>query len=110
MCAAQNGHEEVRAVVVCEVVRRVLRLQYSSIHVLSSHHLEQVARELLVAKANVNHQSNDGRTALMQAAQNGHEEVCSSCTFSVSIVVSKSRAHISTSALHTISIRSPSNC
>ena len=86
------------------------RALLTRIHAIVSHHLEQVARELLVAKANVNHQSNDGRTALMQAAQNGHEEVCSSCTFSVSIVVSKSRAHISTSALHTISIRSPGNC
>ena len=75
MYAAQNGHEEVRAVVVCEVVRRVLRLQYSSIHVLSSHHLEQVARELLKAKCNVDAAASNGATALMLSAQSGLEQV-----------------------------------
>ena len=78
MYAAHNGHEEVRAVVVCEVVRRVLRLQSSSIHVLSSHHLDQVARELLKAGAAVDATEEDDYTALMFAAQNGHEEVSSS--------------------------------
>ena len=34
---------------------------------------EQVARALLKAGANVNHSADDGRTALMQASQNGHE-------------------------------------
>ena len=34
---------------------------------------DQCARALLEAKANVNHQSNDGRTALMQASKNGHD-------------------------------------
>ena len=74
MYAAQNGHEEVRAVVVCEVVRRVLRLQYSSIHVLSSHHLEQVARELLKAGAAVDNQTPKQVTALIMACDNAHEE------------------------------------
>ena len=80
MYAAHNGHEEVRAVVVCEVVRRVLRLQYSSIHVLSSHHLEQVARELLVAGAAVDAQNNQGTTALMFSAAAGHEQVRRKCS------------------------------
>ena len=35
--------------------------------------LEQVARVMIEAKANINHSANDGRTALMQAAKNGHE-------------------------------------
>ena len=78
MYAAHNGHEEVRAVVVCEVVRRVLRLQYSSIHVLSSHHLEQVARELLKAGADIEKQEHQGMTALLWACNNGHVQVRSS--------------------------------
>ena len=44
-----------------------------------SHRLDQVARELLKAKANVNHANNNGWTSLMKAAQNGHEQVCDNC-------------------------------
>ena len=45
------------------------------LHAYPSHHHEQVARELLEAKCNVDHQNNQGVTALMYASQNGHEEV-----------------------------------
>ena len=45
------------------------------IHSFRSHHLEQVARELLVAGAAVDHVDNEGWTALMTAAQDGHEQV-----------------------------------
>ena len=50
-----------------------------SFHTLSSHHLEQVARALLENGADVNAiQKNELKwTALMFAAQDGHEQVCS---------------------------------
>ena len=52
-----------------------MRTLLTCIHIYSSHHLEQVARELLEAKCNVDHQNNKQWTALMYAAHNGHEEV-----------------------------------
>ena len=47
-------------------------------HTSCSHHLEQVVRALLENGAAVNSQNNLGGTALMLAAQNGHEQVHSS--------------------------------
>ena len=37
---------------------------------------EQVVLLLLEAKANIEAQQNEGWTALMYSAQNGHEQVC----------------------------------
>ena len=48
------------------------------IHICCSHHLEQVVRALLEAGAAVNSQNNEGVTALIKAAQSGHEQVHSS--------------------------------
>ena len=45
------------------------------IHICCSHHLEQVVRALLEAGAAVNSQANNGFTALMLAAETGHEQV-----------------------------------
>ena len=47
----------------------------SRIHVFCSHHLDQVTRELLKAKCNVDAAANNGFTALMLSALNGHEQV-----------------------------------
>ena len=47
----------------------------SRIHVFCSHHLDQVARELLKAGAAVDAIENKQWTALMFAAQGGHVEV-----------------------------------
>ena len=44
-------------------------------HTFSSHHLEQVARALLEAKADLEAALPSGHTSLMIAAQNGHEQV-----------------------------------
>ena len=38
--------------------------------------LEQVARHLLEANANIEAVNNDGFTAIMISAQNGHADVC----------------------------------
>ena len=46
-----------------------------SFHTLSSHHLEQVARTLIEAKADLEKQTAKGSTALILAAQNGHVQV-----------------------------------
>ena len=46
-----------------------------SVHTISSHHFEQVVRALLEAKANLEAALPSGRTSLMIAAQNGHEQV-----------------------------------
>ena len=50
----------------------------SCIHTYCSHHLEQVTRALLESGAAVNSQNIKGWTALMYAAQNGHDQVHSS--------------------------------
>ena len=55
-------------------------------HAYPSHHHEQVARELLKAGAAVDKQGPQEFTALMFASSNGHEQVCGSRTFSVSII------------------------
>ena len=55
------------AIVICAM--------HTRIHAFASHHHEQVARELLVAGAAVDHVDNEGWTALMTAAQDGHEQV-----------------------------------
>ena len=48
-------------------------------------------------------------TALLWACNNGHVQVRSSRTFTISIVVGE-RAHEFTASVHTISSRSPGNC
>ena len=77
MFAALNGHEQVRSSQLEYVVscRQSLCTQF---HTFSSHHIEQVVRALLEAKANLEVQTNQGFTALIYAAQNGHEQVSSS--------------------------------
>ena len=59
---------------------------HTRIDAFASHHHEQVAQELLKAGAGVEVQNNQGWTALMYAAQNGHEQVCCSRMLSVSSV------------------------
>ena len=54
-----------------------MRALHTRIHAIASHNLDQVARELLVAGAAVDAIEEDGWTALMFAAQNGHEQVSS---------------------------------
>ena len=76
MFAAQNGHAQVcssRTAGVCMV-----EFSLAHLHMFCSHHLDQVARELLKAGAAVDATEEDDYTALMFAAQNGHEEVSSS--------------------------------
>ena len=51
------------------------RALHTRIHAIVSHHLEQVARELLKAGAAIDAVENKQWTALMFAAQSGHEEV-----------------------------------
>ena len=74
MFAAQNGHEQVYSSQLEYVVscRQSLCTQF---HTFSSHHLEQVLRALLENEAAVNSQNKNGWTALMYAAQNGHQQV-----------------------------------
>ena len=72
--AAQNGHEQVCSSQL-EHVDSCRMLLCAQFHTFSSHHLEQVLRALLEAGAAVNSQANNGFTALMLAAQNGHEQV-----------------------------------
>ena len=55
----------------------------SRIHVFCSHHLDQVARELLKAGAAVDAIENKQWTALMFAAQGGHAQVGGSRVFSI---------------------------
>ena len=74
MAAAQNGHEQVCSSQF-EYVDSCIQLLCAHFHTFSSHHLEQVLRALLEAGAAVNSQANNGVTALMRAAQNGHEQV-----------------------------------
>ena len=50
---------------------------HTRIHAFASHHHEQVARELLKAGAAVDAVENKQWTALMFAAQDGHEQVSS---------------------------------
>ena len=63
------------------------------IHIFCSHHLDQVARELLEAGAAVDTQNNEGWTALMYAAKGGNEQVCTSRTLSTSTVAGSTRLH-----------------
>ena len=76
MQACDGGHEQVcssNAAGVCTCV--ITGAFVCFVHTFSSHHLEQVTRALLEAGAAVNSQKNNGFTALMLAAQNGHEQV-----------------------------------
>ena len=62
--------------VVAQLSMQIVESRYSAhIHTFSSHHHEQVARALLEAKAAVDATDEAGWTALMYAAQNGHEQV-----------------------------------
>ena len=74
MLAAQNGHDQVRSSKL-QYVDSCRRLLCAQFHTFSSHHLEQVARALLENGGAVNSQNNNGWTALMFAAQNGHQQV-----------------------------------
>ena len=53
---------------------RVICATYTRIDAFASHHHEQVARELLKAGANVDHQTPKQVTALNMACENAHEE------------------------------------
>ena len=77
MYAAQNGHDQVRSYQL-DCLDSCEQLPCIRFHTCSSHHLDQVARALLEAKANLEVQTNQGFTALIYAAQNGHEQVSSS--------------------------------
>ena len=72
MFAAQNGHDRVRSSQVEHVVS-CGQLLCAHVHTSSSHHLEQVVRALLEAKADPEKVNKDSFTALMIAAQNGHD-------------------------------------
>ena len=73
MLSAQNGHEQVRS---SEVEKQIVVSEFfACLHTYSSHHLEQVARALIEAKADLEKQTAKGSTALILAAQNGHEQV-----------------------------------
>ena len=76
MYAAQNGHEQARSsqFEYVDSCKPLLRTQF---HTYSSHHLDQVVRALLENGAAVDQTEEDDWTALMFAAQNGHEQVCS---------------------------------
>ena len=74
MISAQNGHDQV-CFGPCEHVDSRSQSLSAQIHTYSSHHLEQVARALLENEAAVNSQNKKGWTALMYAAQNGHQQV-----------------------------------
>ena len=56
---------------VCAVTGRHML----EIHTFSSHHLDQVVRALLENGGDLEKQQNQGFTALMLAAQNGHGQV-----------------------------------
>ena len=77
MYAAQNGHDQVRSYQL-DCLDSCEQLPCIRFHTCSSHHLDQVARALLENGAAVNSQANNGFTALMLAAQNGHDQVHSS--------------------------------
>ena len=74
MAASFNGNEQVSSGLTFSV-SSIDRTQHAHIHVFCSHHNEQVARELLKAKCNVDAAASNGVTALMLSAQNGHEQV-----------------------------------
>ena len=77
MAAAQNGHDQVHSSQF-EYAVSCRQLRCAQFHTFSSHHHEQVARALLENEAAVNSQNKKGWTALMYAAQNGHEQARSS--------------------------------
>ena len=68
MFAAQGGHEQVYTSTALMDVSNVFTPHFS-------HHIDQVARALLENGAAVNSQNNNGFSALMLSAQNGHEQV-----------------------------------
>ena len=72
MLAAQDGHEQVSITHLPCVYKSHM---HTRIHAFTSHHHEQVARELLKAKCNVDAAASNGVTALMLSAQSGHEQV-----------------------------------
>ena len=74
MLAAQNGHEQVHSSQF-EYAVSCRQLRCTRFHTFCSHHLEQVLRALLEAKADPEKQTLKGSTALILAAQNGHEQV-----------------------------------
>ena len=72
MYAAQGGNEQV---CTSRTLSTSIVAGGTRIHSFRSHHLEQVARELLKAKCTVDAAANNGCTALILSAQNGHEQV-----------------------------------
>ena len=74
MFCAQNGHVSVRSSLF-EYVDSCRQSCCAQFHTYCSHHLEQVLRALLENEAAVNSQNKKGWTALMYAAQNGHQQV-----------------------------------
>ena len=73
MFAAQNGHAQVcssRTAGVCMV-----EFSLAHFYMFCSHHLDQVALELLKAGADTEKANNNGWTPLMKACSNGHEQV-----------------------------------
>ena len=72
-CACYFGHEEVIRSRLLSVDMCIQRLRIFH----ASHHHEQVARELLEAGAAVDYMAENGPTALMLAAADGHEQVSS---------------------------------
>ena len=74
------------------------------IHTSHSHHHDQVTRALIEAKANIEATEEDGWTAIMFAAQNGHEPVRK---LHLLISLDKTCLIYSHTLIHTILIRSP---
>ena len=74
MKACSNDHEQVRSYQL-DCLDSCEQLPCIRFHTCSSHHLDQVARALLENEAAVNSQNKKGWTALMYAAQNGHQQV-----------------------------------
>ena len=74
MYSAQNGHDQVRSSQL-DYVDSCMTVLCAQFHTFSSHRLEQVARALIEAKADLEKQQEGGFSALMLSAQNGHEQV-----------------------------------
>ena len=74
MKACDNGHEQV-IVIMLTIIDISQKHNLSFYSHLCSHHHEQVARALIENGAAVNSQTNNGASALMLSAKNGHEQV-----------------------------------
>ena len=74
MKACDNGHEQIRVIMltIIDISQKHIITIYSH---LCSHHHEQVARALIKNGADLEKQTAKGNTALILSAQNGHEQV-----------------------------------